>query len=386
MCPNYRLYSPGIYHLMKGSRMNKLKLMQVNVALAFLIVAVFFYWLGRHTQSGTVTPDVQLRTQMDSTSYIEGMDIAKEIRRQKVEVVPNILAKGMVDVLDSNKTLLTEDVEEASAQTQAQQGATQETTQPVLNVISSKLYDSLKFLCRPDQPSIGIDDLRKILGASLCGGDEVPRIDPAEEYGINGIKYHWLFEDGRLVELQSKMGLGIDPLKLVSRIRVTKEPRFSNDMRIIGYDEHDTNTCDAYPVNLKVNSPKVDSGGSELQHTSVEQETPSSIDQRNTRLYGRWDFITTFAVGAGGCEGGLVISQHNFKIRIFCPPEYTTSRDWHIINIKWMSNDEATITCDETEVKVLLDHNYLQITKLSNRQDPEAGLLVYHKFIKHFED
>jgi FKBP-type peptidyl-prolyl cis-trans isomerase FklB len=52
---------------------------------------------------------VELKTQKDSISYSIGMDIGKNLKTQSIDVDPSILAQGMRDILDSNKTLITEE-------------------------------------------------------------------------------------------------------------------------------------------------------------------------------------------------------------------------------------------------------------------------------------
>jgi len=51
---------------------------------------------------------VQLKTQKDSVSYSIGMNIGQNLKMQQVNVDPKILAKGIQDIQDSNKTLITE--------------------------------------------------------------------------------------------------------------------------------------------------------------------------------------------------------------------------------------------------------------------------------------
>jgi FKBP-type peptidyl-prolyl cis-trans isomerase FklB len=52
---------------------------------------------------------VTLTTQKDKVSYAIGMNMAKSLQRQSVEVEPDILVKGLKDVLTGNKPLLSED-------------------------------------------------------------------------------------------------------------------------------------------------------------------------------------------------------------------------------------------------------------------------------------
>ena len=57
---------------------------------------------------GNTQEKVQLKTQKDSVSYSIGLNMGKNLKQQSVDVDPTILARGIKDVLDSAKTLLTE--------------------------------------------------------------------------------------------------------------------------------------------------------------------------------------------------------------------------------------------------------------------------------------
>lgn len=50
-----------------------------------------------------------LTTPQDKVSYAIGMSMAKNIQRQSVEVKPDVVARGLKDVLAGNKTLMTDD-------------------------------------------------------------------------------------------------------------------------------------------------------------------------------------------------------------------------------------------------------------------------------------
>lgn len=52
---------------------------------------------------------VTLKTQKDKVSYIIGLNIGMNMKRQSVEVDPNLLLKGLNDGLSGSKPLLTED-------------------------------------------------------------------------------------------------------------------------------------------------------------------------------------------------------------------------------------------------------------------------------------
>jgi FKBP-type peptidyl-prolyl cis-trans isomerase len=55
-----------------------------------------------------------LTTQQDKISYALGMNMAKNLQRQSVEVNPEVMSRGLKDVLAGNKTLLTEDEAKAT--------------------------------------------------------------------------------------------------------------------------------------------------------------------------------------------------------------------------------------------------------------------------------
>ncbi|MBU2637162.1 MAG: FKBP-type peptidyl-prolyl cis-trans isomerase N-terminal domain-containing protein, partial [Bacteroidetes bacterium] len=57
--------------------------------------------------------DTKLTTQKDSVSYSIGMDIGKNLKNQSIDVVPEILAQGLKDILDSNTTMLNEEQSQA---------------------------------------------------------------------------------------------------------------------------------------------------------------------------------------------------------------------------------------------------------------------------------
>ncbi|PYY13801.1 MAG: hypothetical protein DMG61_12035 [Acidobacteria bacterium] len=52
---------------------------------------------------------VALTTQQDKVSYAIGMNMAKTLQRQAVDVEPDVLVKGLKDVLTGNKPLLSDD-------------------------------------------------------------------------------------------------------------------------------------------------------------------------------------------------------------------------------------------------------------------------------------
>jgi len=68
----------------------------------------------KRTPAAAAKPkEIALTTQQDKISYAIGMNLAKTFQRQSVEVEPDVLVKGLKDVLAGNKPLLTD--EEAMA-------------------------------------------------------------------------------------------------------------------------------------------------------------------------------------------------------------------------------------------------------------------------------
>ena len=64
----------------------------------------------KRTPTRAVQPKaVALTTQQDKISYAIGMNMAKTLQRQSVDVEPDIVAKGLKDVLAGNKPLLSDD-------------------------------------------------------------------------------------------------------------------------------------------------------------------------------------------------------------------------------------------------------------------------------------
>ncbi|UCF87269.1 MAG: FKBP-type peptidyl-prolyl cis-trans isomerase [Nitrospiraceae bacterium] len=57
---------------------------------------------------GFAEENVVLKTEKDKVSYAIGMDIGKNLKRQQVELNPDIVSQGIKDSLSEGKTLLTE--------------------------------------------------------------------------------------------------------------------------------------------------------------------------------------------------------------------------------------------------------------------------------------
>src|SRR5262249_15994052 len=64
---------------------------------------------AKRTPAPAATKAVALTTQQDKISYAIGMNMAKTLQRQSVDVEPDVVAKGLKDVLTGSKPLLTDD-------------------------------------------------------------------------------------------------------------------------------------------------------------------------------------------------------------------------------------------------------------------------------------
>ena len=70
-----------------------------------------------------------LKNQKEKMSYIIGMDIGRDFKKQSIDIDPDILAKGMKDAIAGGKPLLTEqEVREVTAVFQKEMAARQEET------------------------------------------------------------------------------------------------------------------------------------------------------------------------------------------------------------------------------------------------------------------
>jgi FKBP-type peptidyl-prolyl cis-trans isomerase FklB len=72
--------------------------------LRMIIILAFLFLVSQvNAQENLV-----LKNQKDKMSYIIGMDIGNNLKKQSIDVEPNILAKGVKDALTGGKPLLTE--------------------------------------------------------------------------------------------------------------------------------------------------------------------------------------------------------------------------------------------------------------------------------------
>jgi FKBP-type peptidyl-prolyl cis-trans isomerase FklB len=70
---------------------------------------VFVFVLGAAFSVPAAEPSPALKDKKDKLSYAIGMDIGRTFKRQTIEINPEILLSGLKDVVNSNKTLLTDE-------------------------------------------------------------------------------------------------------------------------------------------------------------------------------------------------------------------------------------------------------------------------------------
>jgi len=88
-----------------------------------IVLLGFLFFVSQvHAQETLV-----LKNQKDKVSYIIGMDIGNNLKKQSIDIDPNILAKGLKDSLTSGKPLLTEkEIQETMAAFQKEMMAKKE--------------------------------------------------------------------------------------------------------------------------------------------------------------------------------------------------------------------------------------------------------------------
>ncbi len=89
-----------------------------------VIAALGFLFLAFQASAGE---DLVLKNQKDKVSYIIGMEIGKNFKKQSVDVDPDILTRGIKDAISGGKSLLTEqEIQETMAAFQKEMTAKQE--------------------------------------------------------------------------------------------------------------------------------------------------------------------------------------------------------------------------------------------------------------------
>jgi len=91
--------------------------------LKLIVLLGFLFFMSQvHAQETLV-----LKNQKDKVSYIIGMDIGNNLKKQSIDVDPNILVKGVKDALSGTKPLLTEqEIQETMVAFQKEMAAKQE--------------------------------------------------------------------------------------------------------------------------------------------------------------------------------------------------------------------------------------------------------------------
>jgi len=81
-------------------------LKNVSIATTFALIFLFSTVYGQSKK----TQKFELKTKEDSISYAIGMDIGVNLKSQNIEIIPASLAQGIIDLINKNDLLITEDV------------------------------------------------------------------------------------------------------------------------------------------------------------------------------------------------------------------------------------------------------------------------------------
>jgi len=93
--------------------------MKSQLAIAFTILVLAF--------QVSAEENLVLKNQKEKISYIIGMDIGSNLKRQSIDVDPNILARGIQDAFSAAKSLLTEqEIQDTLAAFRKERAAKQE--------------------------------------------------------------------------------------------------------------------------------------------------------------------------------------------------------------------------------------------------------------------
>ncbi|TLY29822.1 MAG: FKBP-type peptidyl-prolyl cis-trans isomerase [Ignavibacteria bacterium] len=123
-------------NLFKGRK----ELLMRSVGIAVL-VAVLVACQGNTQEKAQ--ENVLVKSQKDSVSYCIGMDIAKNFKRQSIDIDPAILAQAIKDVLAGGKTVITDDqAQQVLAAYQSRMMANQEERSKVLGDKNKKEGDA----------------------------------------------------------------------------------------------------------------------------------------------------------------------------------------------------------------------------------------------------
>lgn len=78
-----------------------------KMKFSFVILVTMLFSLSIQAQS---LDKVKLQTKTDSISYAIGMDVAVNLKSQNIEVNPEAMAKGLIDLIKGNKVVIADSV------------------------------------------------------------------------------------------------------------------------------------------------------------------------------------------------------------------------------------------------------------------------------------
>lgn len=163
----------------------------------FVLAAVFAVSQRAAGQGATAAeeataalPQVQFRTTMDKVSYAIGLDIGTNLRMQKLDVNPTILARGIADSLAEREPLLSEE-EMARIMQEFQQNYAAEMEAEMGEIAAANLAKAEEFLANNDL-NVGVETTDSGLQYMIIADGDGPR-PTAEDI----VKVHYV---GRLVD------------------------------------------------------------------------------------------------------------------------------------------------------------------------------------------
>lgn len=163
----------------------------------FVLAAVFAVSQRAAGQGATAAeeataalPQVQFRTTMDKVSYAIGLDIGTNLRMQKLDVNPTILARGIADSLAEREPLLSEE-EMARIMQEFQQNYAAEMEAEMGEIAAANLAKAEEFLVNNDL-NVGVETTDSGLQYMIIADGDGPR-PTAEDI----VKVHYV---GRLVD------------------------------------------------------------------------------------------------------------------------------------------------------------------------------------------
>ena len=83
--------------------------MRITALMALLTAPLAAVAIAEDVPAPAPKGKVELKTQKEKASYAIGMDIGKNIKRMGIDIVPDLIAKGIADMLTGTKPLLTDE-------------------------------------------------------------------------------------------------------------------------------------------------------------------------------------------------------------------------------------------------------------------------------------